>query len=252
MLAVSDSPEAEALYRMVEAARNVVAFTGAGISTECGIPDFRSPGGVWSRYKPIDFETFMSSPAARREGLARFLKIRAEVGEVRPGRGHRAIAALVDAGKASLVITQNIDGLHQASGIAAEKVVELHGNGTYAHCLECRTRHELDWVAHEIETGPGAPACTLCGGIIKTATISFGQPMPPEAMQRAQAAAQSCDLFLAIGSSLQVYPAAGIPLIARQSGARLVIINGEPTGFDTLADLVIHADIGTTLDRFNR
>ena len=251
MQPLTTTAEAEALYRMVDEARNVVAFTGAGISTECGIPDFRSPGGVWSRFKPIDFETFMSSEEARREGLTRFLKIRAEVGEVKPGRGHRAIAALVDAGKASLVITQNIDGLHQASGVPPDKVVELHGNGTYAHCLGCRTRHELDWVARQLETEAGAPACTVCGGIIKTATISFGQPMPPEAMQRAQSAAQSCDLFLAIGSSLQVYPAAGIPLIARQNGARLVIINGEPTGFDEVADLVICADIGSTLDRFN-
>jgi NAD-dependent deacetylase len=245
------SPSAANLARLVDAATNIVAFTGAGISTECGIPDFRSPGGLWSKYRPIDFETFMSSPQARREGLTRFLKIREAVGEVRPGRGHRAIAALIAAGKASAVITQNIDNLHQDSGVAADKVIELHGNGTYAHCLTCGRRHELDWVARELERQTGAPACADCGGIIKTATISFGQPMPQEAMRRAQAAAGACDLFLAIGSSLQVYPAAGIPLLARQSGARLVIINREATEFDDLADLVIHDDIGDTLDIFN-
>jgi NAD-dependent deacetylase len=245
------NPSRAILARLVDAAANVVAFTGAGISTECGIPDFRSPGGLWSKYRPIDFETFMSSPAARREGLSRFLAIRAEVGEVRPGRGHRAIAALVAAGKASAVITQNIDNLHQDSGVPADKVIELHGNGTYAHCLSCRTRHSLDWVARELDRHTGAPACTACGGIVKTATISFGQAMPLEAMQQAQAAAQASDLFLAIGSSLQVYPAAGIPLLARQSGARLVIVNREATGYDDLAELVIHDDIGDTLDMFN-
>ncbi len=223
-----------------------------GISTECGIPDFRSPGGLWTKYKPIDFQTFMASEAARREGLTRFLKIRAAVGEVSPGRGHRAIAALVEAGKASAVITQNIDNLHQASGVPADKVIELHGNGSYAHCLDCGTRHELDWVARILqERSLGAPACVACGGIVKTATISFGQPMPVEAMGRAQAAAEACDLMLAIGSSLQVYPAAGIPLLARRAGARLVIINREPTDLDEVADLVIHDDIGDTLDGFN-
>jgi NAD-dependent deacetylase len=239
------------LARLVDAARSIVAFTGAGISTECGIPDFRSPGGLWSKYRPIDFDTFMASAAARREGLARFLKIRAEVGAVQPGRGHRAIARLVAAGKVTSVVTQNIDNLHQASGVPPDRIVELHGNGTYAHCLDCHTRHELDWVAAELQRQPGAPACTACGGIIKTATISFGQAMPLEAMARAQAAAKACDLLLAIGSSLQVYPAAGIPLMAARAGARLVILNREPTGFDDQADLVIHDDIGDTLDMFN-
>lgn len=242
----------EVLAHMVDAARDVVAFTGAGISTECGIPDFRSPGGLWAKYRPIDYDTFMSSEAARREGLTRFLKILAEVGDVQPGRGHQAIANLVAAGKVSAVITQNIDNLHQASGVPAERIVELHGNGSYAHCLACGTRHELDWVARWLEDEPErAPACTRCGGIIKTATISFGQAMPVDAMRRAQGLAGACDLMLAIGSSLQVYPAAGLPVLARQSGARLVIINREPTELDALADLVINDDIGDVLDGFN-
>ena len=246
------NPSFETLARMVEAARDVVAFTGAGISTECGIPDFRSPGGLWTKYRPIDYDTFMSSEAARREGLRRFLKIRAEVGEVQPGRGHRAIAGLVAAGKVSRVITQNIDNLHQESGVPGERIVELHGNGSYAHCLSCGTRHELDWVARWLaEEAERAPACTLCGGIIKTATISFGQTMPVAAMRRAQEAAGACDLMLAIGSSLQVYPAAGLPVLARRTGARLVIVNREPTDLDALADVVINDDIGDVLDGFN-
>ena len=235
------------LARMVEEADRVVAFTGAGISTECGIPDFRSPGGIWSRFKPLDFQTFMSSPQARREGLWRFLQIRREVGPVEPGRGHTALARLILSGKASHIITQNIDGLHQRAGVAADKVIELHGNGTYAKCLDCGARHELDWIEAELERIPGAPACTECGGIVKTATISFGQPMPQDEMLRAEAASLECDLFLAIGSSLVVYPAAGFPLLAKKNGARLVIINRDATDLDDYADLVINDDIGGTL-----
>jgi NAD-dependent deacetylase len=235
------------LAELIGGSRRILPFTGAGISTECGIPDFRSPGGVWTQFKQIDFQTFLSSPEMRREGLTRFLKIRDSVGPVQPGRGHRALARLVETGKADVIVTQNIDNLHQDSGVPSEKVVELHGNGTYAHCLECRTRHELDWVAEELATKPGAPACTSCGGMIKTATISFGQPMPQEAMRRAEAAARACDLVLAIGSSLTVFPAAGIPIVAKRNGARLVILNRDPTELDEFADLVINADIGDTL-----
>jgi NAD-dependent deacetylase len=232
---------------MIAGARRIAPFTGAGISTECGIPDFRSPGGVWSQFRPIDFQTFLSSPDMRREGLTRFLKVREAVGPVKPGRGHRALARLVAEGKAERIVTQNIDDLHQASGVAAAKVVELHGNGTYAHCLSCGERHELDWVAAELAAKPGAPACMTCGGMIKTATISFGQPMPAEAMRIANAEALACDLFLVVGSSLSVFPAAGLPVVAKRNGAALVIINRDPTELDPYADLVINADIGDTL-----
>ncbi len=238
------------MIELIDQSQQLVAFTGAGISTECGIPDFRSPGGVWSRFKPLDFQTFMSSPQARREGLSRFLQIRREVGNVSPGRGHRALAALIASGKASHIITQNIDGLHQASGVSPDRVIELHGNGTYAKCLDCGQRHELDWVEDELERNPGAPACIRCNGIVKTATISFGQPMPEDEMMRATAACLDCDLLLAIGSSLVVYPAAGLPLIAKQNGARLVILNGEATPLDDRADLVVNDDIGDVLAGF--
>jgi NAD-dependent deacetylase len=238
------------LRDMVMAAEKTVAFTGAGISTECGIPDFRSPGGIWSKYRPIDFQTFMASAEARREALTRYIKVRESVGSPAPGRGHRALAQLAEEGRLTHVITQNIDGLHQASGLAPDKVIELHGNGTYAHCLECGRRHELDWVAGELAASPGAPSCLDCGGIVKTATVSFGQAMPVDEMRRAEEATLACDLFLAIGSSLVVYPAAGFPLVAHRNGAKLVIVNREPTELDDFADLVIHHDIGDVLEVF--
>lgn len=238
------------LHGMVMAARTTVAFTGAGISTECGIPDFRSPGGIWSKYRPIDFQTFMASAEARRQALTRYIKVREAVGSPKPGRGHRALARLAETGRLSHVITQNIDGLHQASGLDPGRVIELHGNGTFAHCLDCGRRHELDWVADELDTRPGAPQCRSCGGIVKTATISFGQAMPVEEMRRAEQATLQCDVFLAIGSSLLVYPAAGFPLLAKRNGARLVIVNREPTDLDGEADLVIHRDIGDVLEVF--
>ena len=244
------SPAKDLLRDMVMAAEKTVAFTGAGISTECGIPDFRSPGGIWSKYRPIDFQTFVSSPEARREALTRYIKVREAVGSPAPGRGHRALARLAEEGRLTHVITQNIDGLHQASGLGPDRVIELHGNGTYAHCLSCGRRHQLDWVADELAARPGAPACLDCGGIVKTATISFGQAMPLDEMKRAEEATLACDLFLAIGSSLVVYPAAGFPLMARRNGARLVIVNREPTELDEFAELVIHHDIGDVLEVF--
>jgi NAD-dependent deacetylase len=170
--------------------------------------------------------------------------------DARPSRGHRALASLVASGKMPAVITQNIDGLHQAAGISAERVIELHGNGTYATCLACGRRHELDWIRARFESDGEAPACQACGGVVKPATISFGQAMPEAAMRRAHELARACDLFLAIGSSLVVYPAAGLPLVAKESGATLVIVNREPTDLDDAADLVIRADIGSVLEPF--
>ena len=174
-----------------------------------------------------------------------------EFGHAKPGRGHRALASLYRAGKVPSVVTQNIDNLHQASGIAPEHVVELHGNTTYALCLDCEQRYEVSWVRKRMEAGNGcAPDCPACDGYIKTATISFGQAMPDSAMRCAQELTLSCDLFLAIGSSLVVWPAAGFPLMAKRNGARLIIINREPTDFDDIADLVVRADIGAVLEPF--
>jgi NAD-dependent deacetylase len=235
------------LRRMIADAQRVVVFTGAGISTESGIPDFRSPGGIWTRMRPIDFSGFLASDEARRETWRRRFATDETLRGAEPNRGHRAVAALVNRGKASAVITQNIDGLHQASGVPADRVIELHGNTTYAHCLDCARRYELQDIRVAFERTGEAPCCDDCGGFVKTATISFGQSMPPAAMIRAEEETLGSDLFIAIGSSLVVYPAAGFPELAARNGARLVIVNREPTGLDPLADLVLHREIGATL-----
>lgn len=225
----------------------MVVFTGAGISTESGIPDFRSPGGVWSRMKPIYFQEFVASEEKRREAWERAFSGRAGWVGREPNAGHYAVARLVTLGKASSVITQNVDNLHQASGVPAEKVIELHGNASYATCLECGERHELDELKGLYQATGDLPACRACGGIVKTATISFGQPMPEGPMQRAEAETLACDLFLVLGSSLVVYPAAGFPIMAKRHGARLVIVNREPTELDPYADLVLHDEIGSVM-----
>ncbi|HKS84647.1 MAG TPA: Sir2 family NAD-dependent protein deacetylase [Pseudolabrys sp.] len=247
----SDLPSAVSrLSRLVENAGTIVPFTGAGISTECGIPDFRSPGGLWTVNRPIPFGEFMASRDMRDESWRRRFAMQDRFGAAAPGRGHRALAALYRAGKVPALITQNIDNLHQASGVPARDVVELHGNTTYALCLDCEERYELAWVREKFEAaGQHAPECA-CGGFIKTATVSFGQSMPVAAMARAEQLTRTCDLFLAVGSSLVVWPAAGFPLMAKRNGAALVIINREPTEFDDLADLVVRNDIGDVLGPF--
>jgi NAD-dependent protein deacetylase/lipoamidase len=246
-----DLATATAVLRdLIEDAGAIVPFTGAGISTECGIPDFRSPGGLWTKNRPIDFAEFLASRQMRDESWRRRFAMEESFAGAKPGRGHRALASLYRAGKVPGLVTQNIDNLHQASGIAAADIVELHGNTTYALCLDCAKRYELSWVREKFESnGRHAPDCA-CGGYIKTATVSFGQAMPPEAMQRAEDLSRNCDLFLAIGSSLVVWPAAGFPLMAKRNGASLVIINREETEFDELADLVVHDDIGEVLAPF--
>lgn len=235
-----------ALARMLGEAERAVVFTGAGISTDSGIPDFRSPGGIWTKQVPIDFSEFMCSHEARKETWRRRFEMDATLRAARPNRGHRAVAQLVHDGKVRAVITQNIDGLHQESGIQAEQVIELHGNTTYATCLDCAQRFEIGDLRIEFERDGIVPHCA-CGGWVKTATVSFGQSMPPEAMRRAQKETLAADLFIAIGSSLVVYPAAGFPELAKRNGARLVIINREPTGLDSIADLVLNRSIGETL-----
>ena len=238
--------EIVALARMIGNARRVVLFTGAGISTESGIPDFRSPGGLWTKQVPIDFSDFMKSEKARRETWRRRFEMEPILRAAHPNRGHRAVAQLIHDGKASAVITQNIDGLHQDSNIPPQQVIELHGNTTYAHCLECGQRYEIDELRVDFERDNIVPHCA-CGGYVKSATISFGQSMPLAAMQRAEQETLACDLFITIGSSLVVYPAAGFPELAKRAGATLVIVNRDPTGLDGIADLVLNLPIGDTL-----
>ena len=236
-----------ALRRMIEAAARVVVFTGAGISTESGIPDFRSPGGVWSRMKPIYFQEFISSNERRREAWTRTFAGSAGWVGAKPNAGHLAVARLVAAGKVPAVITQNVDNLHQESGVPEERIIELHGNASYAKCLDCGQRHELEDLKGAFLARGVIPACRNCQGVVKTATISFGQPMPDAAMAQAEAATLACDLFLVLGSSLVVYPAAGFPLMAKGAGARLAIVNREPTEQDAFADLLVHDEIGKVM-----
>lgn len=235
------------LAALIGAASCVAIFTGAGISTESGIPDFRSPGGIWTKMQPIDFQDFVASEETRRESWRRKTSGGDKMAKAEPNRGHRAVAALTNSGKANAVITQNVDGLHQRSGVADEAVIQLHGNATYATCLDCKTRFELGPIVEAFRADETLPICDKCGGIIKTATISFGQAMPEHEMERAQRATMECDLFIAIGSSLVVHPAAGFPMIAKQNGAKLVILNRDPTGLDGIADLVLNKEIGVTL-----
>lgn len=235
------------LKALLDVADDIMVFTGAGISTESGIPDFRSPGGIWSKYRPIDFSEFMASEEARRESWRRKFATDTVMLKAEPNAGHRAVARLVEMGKCSAVVTQNVDGLHARAGVPQARIIELHGNATYATCLDCGERHELDAIRAKFQRNEELPECAKCSGIVKTATISFGQAMPVVAMARAQEAAARCDLCLVMGSSLVVYPAAAIPLLAKRNGARLAIVNREPTPQDDEADLVIHGEIGPTL-----
>jgi len=242
-----DPQDVERLRRLMDEATRIVFFTGAGISTESGIPDFRSPGGIWTKYQPIDFRDFVASEDMRREAWRRKFAMEGTFQKAAPNRGHRAVAKLIETGRAAAVITQNVDGLHQAAGVPDDKVIELHGNSTYAACLDCGRRHELAPIREAFARDETLPLCAGCGGIVKTATISFGQSMPVAEMQRAEDESLDADLFVVLGSSLVVYPAAGFPRLARQNGADLVIVNRDPTDQDSLADLVLHAEIGPVL-----
>jgi len=236
------------LRRLLDAARRVVVFTGAGISTESGIPDFRSPGtGLWTKMKPPQFQDFIASDTVRQESWRRRFSGERTIENARPNKGHDAVAKLVREGKVIGVITQNVDDLHRASGVPPEQIVELHGNTTYARCLSCAARYELADLEQQFAATERVAPCARCGGIIKTATISFGQAMPEQEMVRAQQYTEACDLFIVVGSSLVVYPAAGFPEYAKRRGAKLVILNREPTPLDEFADLVLHREIGPSL-----
>ena len=237
----------ERLRQMIDEARRVAIFTGAGISTESGIPDFRSPGGVWSKMTPIYFQDFVRSEEKRREACERAFSGRAGWVGREPNAGHHAVARLVASGKARAVITQNVDNLHQNAGVPAEAVIELHGNASYASCLECGLRHELADLKALYQATGDLPCCRACSGIVKTATISFGQQLSEQTIERARDEALSCDLMLVLGSSLVVYPAAGFPLLAKDNGARFAIVNRDPTDQDPDADLVLHDEIGPVM-----
>jgi NAD-dependent deacetylase len=240
---------AQALALHIRRARRVVVLTGAGMSTECGIPDFRSPGSPWLANPPMPFGQFLASEEARLEAWRRKFALDDHHRGAMPGLGHRALARLVERGIVETVITQNIDNMHQNAGIPAEKIIELHGNGTYARCLDCGRRHELAPCRSSVDVEGRSPRCLDCGGIVKSATISFGQAMPQEEMRRATLAARGADLMLAIGSSLLVYPAAGLPLLARDGGAVFLILNRGETGLDDEASERFEAEAGPVLVR---
>ena len=240
------------LKTWVKESNNIVIFTGAGISTESGIPDFRSPGGIWTKMQPIMFQDFMSSEESQIESWKRKFVIDQDMKIAKPNIGHKVLAELYATNKVSYVLTQNIDNLHHDSGIPPDKIIELHGNSTYAKCLDCEKRYELDYIKKFLEGKKNnytqSPKCLVCNGIIKSATISFGQPMPEKEMKIAEEASINCDLFIAIGSSLKVYPAAGLLILAKNNGAKLVILNREPTDLDSIANEVINKEIGETLE----
>lgn len=242
------SKDVEALAQLVDAAERIVFFTGAGISTESGIPDFRSPGtGLWTRMKPIQFDDFIASEEVRQESWRRRFSGDRTLENARPNAGHRSVARLVDAGRCIAVITQNVDNLFQDAGIADDRIIELHGNASYARCLSCEIRYEMADLERQLNEIGQVQPCSHCGGIVKSATISFGQAMPEAAMQRAQEATEACDLMIVAGSSLVVYPAAGFPEYAKRRGARVAILNREETPLDRLADVVVNREIGPTL-----
>jgi len=226
-------------------ARRGVAFTGAGISTESGIPDFRSPGGVWSRHQPVMYQDFLTDPEERR----RYWRIRKESVPAflaaAPNAGHLALARLEEAQRFVGVVTQNIDELHQRAG--SRHVLEVHGTAMRVHCLSCRQQWPAKEIQARFEAGDDSGECTECGGILKSMTVSFGEALPEEVWTASIQLARDCDLFLALGSSLVVYPAASLPETAKGAGARLVIINRDPTPLDGVADLAIHASIGETM-----
>jgi NAD-dependent deacetylase len=231
--------------------RDVVFFTGAGISTESGIPDFRSPGGLWTRYQPVYFEEFLTSEAARIRAWKLKLETRILYKKSQPNIGHYAIRDFETRDQLLGLITQNIDGLHSIAGVSDAKIVELHGTDRFVKCLSCEKRFGAEAVYETLVGDFIPPECDECGGFLKTATISFGQQMPADAMRRAQEMSEKAEIFIVVGSSLQVYPAASFPVVAEQSGALLAIVNRDETPLDPSADFTHRGGIGEFFTKLN-
>lgn len=242
------NPDVSRLAELLRAARSAIVFTGAGMSTESGIPDFRSPGGLWTQNRPIEFGEFLRSEEARCEAWRRRFAMASVFDDARPNSGHLFVAELVARGHVATVITQNIDGLHAKAGVPGDRIIEIHGSTMYATCLSCDRRYEIPEVESRFRQSGTAPRCDDCDGYVKTATISFGQQMPARAMRLAELSTHASDVFLVLGSSLVVYPAAAFPELAQRKGAKLAIVNREPTDLDSVADVVIHDEIGKTLE----
>jgi NAD-dependent deacetylase len=236
---------------LIRQSKKVIVFTGAGVSTESGIPDFRSPGGVWQKYNPEDFyyQKFISSEESREKYWQMSWEFYEPLKNAQPNAVHRAVAELEKMGKLDCVITQNIDNLHQRAGCSPQKVIELHGTAVSVSCLSCRKKYPREEIQSWLLRGVKAPRCDACGGILKPDTVSFGQSMPVKETEEAFHRARNCDLFIVIGSSLVVQPAATVPLEAKESGAKLIIINRDPTHHDSYADVVIHGSAGEVMSR---
>ena len=239
----------EKIAELIVDSRRVVVFVGAGLSTESGIHDFRSPGGVWDRYDPqeFDFQRFLESEASRERYWQMATEMYESMKDAEPNSAHLAIAELEHLGKLDCLITQNIDGLHFKAGHSPDKVLELHGTAMHVTCLNCRKRFNRDSIQIRIAGGDKAPRCDACRGLLKPATISFGQSMPVAETQAAYRHSAACDLFIVIGSSLVVQPAAQMPVVAKQNGAKLVIINRDETPCDPIADHVVNAQASPTM-----
>jgi len=231
------------LNKLISQSEALVFFTGAGISTNSGIPDFRGPKGIWKTSQPIYFQDFVNSEEKRIESWERKFSNELNINKAKPNQGHQKIAEIMKKKDLSHLITQNVDNLHQESGVSDKQITELHGNATYAKCLDCNLRYDLAELKETFLSTKKPPLCSVCNGLIKTATISFGQAMPEEEMVIAQKKSISCDLFISIGTSLAVFPAADLPVLAKETGSQLVIINNEPTQMDHIADLVVNRDI---------
>jgi NAD-dependent deacetylase len=243
---------------LLQRSRRIVTLTGAGISTDSGIPDFRGPNGVWTKNpeaeRAANLDVYLSEPEVRRQSWQHRLSSR--LPELQPNPGHRALVDLERSGRLHTLVTQNIDGLHQKAGTSPEIVIEIHGNALEIVCLRCGHRQASEPVHARVRAGEADPSCreagapgSICGGILKSATISFGQSLVAADLVRAEEAARTCDLLLAVGSTLAVYPAAGLVPLAVQSGAVVVIVNGGPTDLDRLADVVVHGSISEVLPR---
>ena len=233
--------------RWLAESSRIVGFSGAGVSTESGIPDFRSPNGYWKKNRIVQFQEFVSNLDDRIEYWRQKVETWPQMKRAQPNPGHLAFVELHRQGKLLAMITQNIDGLHQKAGLPDRLVYEIHGTTLVASCLSCGDKISSDEACARVEGGEKAPECLRCGGLLKPATISFGQPMPADVVDMADQEARRCDLFLAVGSSLVVHPAAMLPVIAKRSGARLIIVNREPTPLDEIADLCLSGELGTLL-----
>ncbi len=240
-----------AVHNWIDAAERVVVLTGAGISTDSGIPDFRGPNGVWTRNPAAEKLSTLQNYLADREVRTASWRGRLEspAWQARPNAGHAALVELERRGKLHALVTQNIDGLHQKAGNSPERVIEVHGTIHFVTCWACGWQGPMQPVLERVRAGEEDPPCALCGGILKSATISFGQQLVPEVIARAMRAAEEADLLLAVGSSLQVYPIAGAVPVAKSAGAKVVIVNAEPTPFDDLADAALQGNIGEILPR---